>query len=588
MMNKIVVLSLAVMAAASGSALAAGNATAGKSKSTACVVCHGATGVSTNEIWPNLAGQKYPYLVKQMKAFRDGTRTDALMSPMAKPLSDEEIENLAAYYSSQYAAPAAVAAAPGAGQIPAAASVVPHVAISPSDVVKVRPHPTRQYWADKMPEGEGRAVITQKCQLCHDLQRTLAFARPREQWQHVVESMNRRGSPVTPEEIPVIVNYFTKYFGPDSPPIVEAGGGIEVGMKPCKRSEWPKGSSDFRSNWKGSYNIWVSGQQGGTIDIVDPVTKNIVRRINCVSAPDRIEFSRDGNTAYAPDRVEHNITVIDTRTGAIKAKVPLIDRPNTAVLSRDYKKLYAGIWPLRGDENERGYVQVVDTATLKVVKTIVVNGGIHDPWMSPDGKLLLVMSPEGRFMDLFDTKTDQLIWTCCNEGEIGTMNMEVGPDGSTSRIFFSYSGFPGVVVIDAKTAKELARVELPVDTQGPSKGIRHQPPTSKGFGFHGGEISPDGKTYWVTAGSYVYRYDLPGLKPVGDVHLAQVDEAGNSFTPAVEGSWLTISPDGQKVYAARSGRNLLSEIDVRTMKEVTLIPTGEYPLHISLWPRGTP
>jgi YVTN family beta-propeller protein len=86
----------------------------------------------------------------------------------------------------------------------------------------------------------------------------------------------------------------------------------------------------------------------------------------------------------------------------------------------------------------------------------------------------------------------------------------------------------------------------------------------------------------------VYRYELPSLKAVGDVHLALVDQAGTPFTPAVEGSWLTISPDGRKVYAVRPGRNLLSVIDVKTMKEEALIPTGEYPLHISIWPRGTP
>ena len=42
---------------------------------------------------------------------------------------------------------------------------------------------------------------------------------------------------------------------------------------------------------------------------------------------------------------------------AIKAKIPLVARPNTSVLSRDYKRLYVGIWPVRGDEDKKGYVQ---------------------------------------------------------------------------------------------------------------------------------------------------------------------------------------------------------------------------------------
>lgn len=92
-----VLVSLAL--AASGAAMA-GDAAAGKAKSATCAGCHGPAGVSNNPLWPNLAGQKEAYLVKQMKAFRDGTRADPMMAPMAKPLSDEDIANLAAYYSS--------------------------------------------------------------------------------------------------------------------------------------------------------------------------------------------------------------------------------------------------------------------------------------------------------------------------------------------------------------------------------------------------------------------------------------------------------------------------------------------------------
>jgi len=105
-MNKVVVLLCALIAAASGSVAANGDATAGKDKSTACAACHGATGTSPSGLWPNLAGQGYAYLVKQMKAFRDGTRKDPVMEPLAKPLSDADIENLAAFFSTQTATPA--------------------------------------------------------------------------------------------------------------------------------------------------------------------------------------------------------------------------------------------------------------------------------------------------------------------------------------------------------------------------------------------------------------------------------------------------------------------------------------------------
>jgi len=79
--------------------MAGGDAAAGKAKAAMCAGCHGAKGVSANALWPNLAGQKAAYLEKQLKAFRGGTRKDPTMSGMAKPLSDADIANLAAYFS---------------------------------------------------------------------------------------------------------------------------------------------------------------------------------------------------------------------------------------------------------------------------------------------------------------------------------------------------------------------------------------------------------------------------------------------------------------------------------------------------------
>ena len=80
---------------------AAGDAAAGKSKSAMCAACHGPDGNSTNPMWPKLAGQHAPYMVKQLKDFKAGKRKDPVMAPMAAPLSEADMENLAAYYASQ-------------------------------------------------------------------------------------------------------------------------------------------------------------------------------------------------------------------------------------------------------------------------------------------------------------------------------------------------------------------------------------------------------------------------------------------------------------------------------------------------------
>lgn len=72
----------------------------GKALSGQCAACHGAEGISHSPIWPNLAGQKAAYLEKQLKDFRADVRKDPMMGMMAKPLSDEDIANLAAYFAS--------------------------------------------------------------------------------------------------------------------------------------------------------------------------------------------------------------------------------------------------------------------------------------------------------------------------------------------------------------------------------------------------------------------------------------------------------------------------------------------------------
>ena len=80
-------------------AIAAGNAQAGAAKAAVCAACHGQEGISSNPLWPNLAGQQQTYLENQIKAFRDGARTDVSMQPFVANLTDEDVADLAAYYA---------------------------------------------------------------------------------------------------------------------------------------------------------------------------------------------------------------------------------------------------------------------------------------------------------------------------------------------------------------------------------------------------------------------------------------------------------------------------------------------------------
>lgn len=94
------ILSLSAALASAPAAMAA-DATAGKTKAAACASCHGADGNSPNPEWPSLAGQHPKYLAKQLRDFKGGDRSNPLMSPMAAGLSDEDMADIAAYFSSQ-------------------------------------------------------------------------------------------------------------------------------------------------------------------------------------------------------------------------------------------------------------------------------------------------------------------------------------------------------------------------------------------------------------------------------------------------------------------------------------------------------
>jgi cytochrome c553 len=100
MKMKITFVALAILGLGMVGVAQAGDAAAGKAKSATCVGCHGADGIGTTDLNPNLAGQKEAYIVKSVKAYRDGARKDPMMNAMAKPLSDADIDNLAAYFSS--------------------------------------------------------------------------------------------------------------------------------------------------------------------------------------------------------------------------------------------------------------------------------------------------------------------------------------------------------------------------------------------------------------------------------------------------------------------------------------------------------
>lgn len=97
---KYLTLGISVLALGFANLAIAGDVAAGAEKSSTCVACHGADGIATQGIYPNLAGQQEEYLVLSMKAYRDDVRSEKMMKMFTMSLTDADIDNLAAYYSS--------------------------------------------------------------------------------------------------------------------------------------------------------------------------------------------------------------------------------------------------------------------------------------------------------------------------------------------------------------------------------------------------------------------------------------------------------------------------------------------------------
>ncbi|WP_041603340.1 c-type cytochrome [Thioflavicoccus mobilis] len=99
---KIRLMMAAVVVALVGAPVQAADMAAGEAKANqVCMACHGPQGNSVVPIWPKLAGQQPDYIYKQLTDFKSGARVNEQMSPMAAPLTEDDMHNVAVYYAAQ-------------------------------------------------------------------------------------------------------------------------------------------------------------------------------------------------------------------------------------------------------------------------------------------------------------------------------------------------------------------------------------------------------------------------------------------------------------------------------------------------------
>jgi YVTN family beta-propeller protein len=299
--------------------------------------------------------------------------------------------------------------------------------------------------------------------------------------------------------------------------------------------------------------LYQTNSAGDAVDIIDSTTNTVVSQIKDIEVPHGVTFSPDGSRAYISCESENTLWATDTKTGKLLGKASLSGHPNNISISKDGRRVFVGIVAAPG------VVEVVDTASLKSIKRIAVKGGVHNTYVTPDGKFVVAGSIVGKILTVIDAQTLEPVWELPFDRGVRPIAFERGSDGSTSRMFVQLSDFHGFAVVDFKTHDVVARIRLPDEPMGGT--------SQGGAPSHGIGVSPDGKTLWVDSSfaNAVFVYSLPELKVLGYVRTGDVPD------------WLSFTPDGKNVYVANSGANSVSVIDTTTRQQVAVIPVGEVP-----------
>jgi YVTN family beta-propeller protein len=315
--------------------------------------------------------------------------------------------------------------------------------------------------------------------------------------------------------------------------------------------------------------IYITNSAGDTISVIDPATNKVVQTIKGIEVPHGVNFSADGKRVFVSNESESVLDVIDQKSGNITDQVHLSGHPNNIAVTRDGKLVLICI------ASAPGALDVVDIATLKLVKTIPARGQLHNVYVTPDGNYAVAGSVAAKRLTVFDLKTLAPAWEVDFEGGVRPMTIESNADGSTKRIFVQLSNFHGFVVVDFASRKEVSRVKLPDGTFGKAE-WRLGTPT------HGIGVAPDGKTLWVNSilANSVFVYSLPDLKLLGQAALPVVERKGAAPSGSVP-EWITFTPDNKLVYVSNSAARSVSAIDTATLKQVATIPVGEVPKRIN-------
>jgi YVTN family beta-propeller protein len=309
--------------------------------------------------------------------------------------------------------------------------------------------------------------------------------------------------------------------------------------------------------------VYITNHAGTTISVVDPATNTVVEEIKGIEVPEAVTFSPDGSRVYITQGPENVLTVLDRKTKKEIKKVPLSGHANDLAATKDGKLVLVCI------ADTPGALDIIDAASLERVKSLPTKEHLHDVVVTPDSRYAVATSPTAHSIIVFDLQSQAVAWDLQFDRETAVPAIESNPDGSAHRIFVELDPMRGFAVVDFAKRQEVTRITFPDDepTVVPS-----------GRPSHGIGVAPDRKTLWVVSRTYdcVFVYSLPEIRLLGRVHLPELKPPGHD---AIGGSpnWVTFAPDSATAYVANAADRSVSAIDMKTLKAVARIPTGEEP-----------
>jgi YVTN family beta-propeller protein len=300
--------------------------------------------------------------------------------------------------------------------------------------------------------------------------------------------------------------------------------------------------------------IIQTNSAGDNVHIIDAATDKVVGEIAGIEVNHGAAAAPDGSRYYISNEAESTLDVADARNFKVTRNIKLSGRPNNIAISKDGRRVYVSII------QAPGAVDVIDTASLERIETIPMKAGVHNTYVTPDGRWVVAGSVVGKLLTVIDPAMNKVAWALPFDNGVRPMAFEQNADGSTRRIFVQLSNVHGFAVVDFAAHKEVARIQMPAAPPGKKPDIDATP-------SHGIGVAPDGKTLWIDSSlnSKVYVYSLPDLKLLGGVDVGRTPD------------WLTFTPDSRKVYISNAGANSVSVIDVKAMKELTRIKVGYVP-----------